>query len=85
MKIMSWNCRGLGSPSTVSQLKELLRLFKPELTFLCETKRRSEFVSNVCKKLGRENRWKAIEPIGRSGGLLVGWSEEVTIHNWWEN
>lgn len=72
MKLLSWNCRGVDSPSIVPQVKELLRLFKPELTFLCETKRRGNFVSNVCKKLGWADRWHAI---GKGRGILLGWGK----------
>jgi len=37
MKIISWNCRGLGSPRTVPSLKYLVRVYKPDILFLCET------------------------------------------------
>lgn len=70
MNLMAWNCRGLGGPSTVSQLKESLRFFKPELSFVCETKRMKGFVGTVCRK---GDRWYIVELVGRSGGLLVGW------------
>lgn len=52
MKILSWNCRGLASPSTITQLKESLRLFKPELIFISETKRKVRFIKTICKKIG---------------------------------
>lgn len=80
MRALAWNCRGLGGPSTVSQLKESLRTFKPELIFLSETKRKRGFVGSICKQLGWKDRWYAVDPVGKSGGLLVGWSEEVKIH-----
>lgn len=38
MRILSCNCRGLKSPATIPQLKESLRLFKPGLVFVYETK-----------------------------------------------
>lgn len=79
MKVLAWNCRRLGGPSTVPQLKESIRLFKPELTFLSETKRKRGFVSTVCKQVGWGDRWHVVNPIGRSGGLLVGWTEGVTV------
>lgn len=41
----------------------------------------NEFVSNVCKKLRWEKRWMTVDSVGRSGGLLVGWSDIVTIHS----
>lgn len=80
MRILAWNCRGLGGPSTVSQLKESLRDFKPGIVFLSETKRKQGFVGSVCKKLGWKDRWYAVDPIGRSASLMVGWSVDVTVH-----
>lgn len=80
MKILAWNCRGLGGPPTVSQLRESLRFFKPELAFFCETKRRKGFVGIVCKRMRWRDRWYAVEPNGKSGGLLLGWDEGVTVH-----
>lgn len=69
MKIISWNWRGLESPSTVPQFKESLRLLKPALAFVCETKRKRGFVGSVCKKIGLGYRWLIVEPRGMSGGL----------------
>lgn len=66
--------------STVSQLKESIRLFKPELMFVSETKRKKGFVGTVCKKLGWGDRWFVVDPIGRSGRLLLGWNDEVLVY-----
>lgn len=79
MRIMVWNYRGLGSPSTVPQLKKSLRLLKPDLIFFSETKRKESFVSKICQKLGWEDWWMAMDPIGRSGGILVGWGSNITM------
>lgn len=73
MRILSWSCRGL------PQLKESIRLFKPELIFICETKRKKGFVSTVCKKMGLGDRWYVVDPIGKSGGLLLEQGTDVTI------
>jgi len=37
MKIISWNCRGVGSPHTVPRLKYIVRVYKPDILYLCET------------------------------------------------
>lgn len=79
MRIMSWNCRGLGGPCTVPQ-QESMRLFRPNLAFVCETKRKEGYVRTVCRKLGWGERWRAVDPVGRSGGLLVGWSRNTMVH-----
>lgn len=38
VKIMSWNCRGMGSQESVRYLKDKVRKFAPDVVFLVETK-----------------------------------------------
>jgi len=38
MKILSWNCRGLGNPRAVRALLRLIQLENPTLVFLMETR-----------------------------------------------
>ncbi|MCI76476.1 hypothetical protein A2U01_0097746, partial [Trifolium medium] len=38
MKVMSWNCQGLGNPRTVRALQKLLANNHPDIIFLTETK-----------------------------------------------
>lgn len=47
---------------------------------MCETKRKKGFVGTVCKKLRWNDRWAVVDPIGKSGGLLLSWSEEVIVY-----
>lgn len=42
IKIVSWNYRGFGGPSTISQLKETLRRQEPDLSFTCEIKQKKK-------------------------------------------
>lgn len=53
---------------------------KPDLIFLSETKRNEDFVRKICQKLGWEDRWKAVDPIGRSKSMLVGWELAVFVY-----
>ena len=39
MKIIAWNCRGLGLDPTVGELRELIRSYNPEVVFLSEIKK----------------------------------------------
>ncbi|CAA0810711.1 Unknown protein, partial [Striga hermonthica] len=71
MKTILWNCRGLGGPSIVSQVKEAIRFHHPTLVFLSETRKNKDFTKTVCSKLGFENRWLVSEPNGQSRGLLL--------------
>lgn len=80
MRVLAWNCRGLRGLSTVSQQKESLRDLKPDLVFISEKKKKKGFVGSVCKKMGWKDRWFVLDPIGRSAGLLLGWTEEVNTH-----
>lgn len=81
MRILSWNCRGLGQPSTISDLKESLRRHLPDLVFLCETTKKNAFVRTVCKNLKFQSRWVAVEPEGQSGGLLLCWSKDTIVYH----
>jgi exonuclease III len=38
MKIISWNCQGLGNPKTVRAFKKLMQTHQPDIIFLMETK-----------------------------------------------
>jgi exonuclease III len=42
MKIISWNCRGLGNPTAVRALKKLLKTQCPDLVFLMETRLKAD-------------------------------------------
>lgn len=85
MRIMSWNYRGLWGPSIVSQLKESLRLNLPDVVFLSETKQSRGYVGTVCKKLRYENRWELSNLVGRKGGMLVAWSKNITIKQFYKS
>lgn len=75
MRIISWNCRGLRGSSTISQLKESIRLYLPDLLFICETKQKCGFVKTVCRNLRLGKRWDVVEPEGKR----VVWGENFQI------
>lgn len=68
MRILAWNCRALGGPSTISQLKESVRQYLPDITFISETKQPKRFVNTVCRRLKCRDRWEVVDPIGRKEG-----------------
>lgn len=47
MRIMVWNCKGMGGPSTIAQLKESIRLHLRDVVFVWETKRARGFMGTV--------------------------------------
>lgn len=79
MKALAWNCRGLGGPSTIWQLKEAIRLHLPDIIFLSETKQKKGFVNTVCKRWKYKDRWVVVDPTKRSGGMVICWGEKVKL------
>lgn len=79
MKILAWNCRGIGGNSTVSQLKESIRFQNPDIVFLSETKHSIDVIRKVSKQLKCEDRWLVKEPNGRKGGMFVTWDQRIEV------
>ncbi|TYI08986.1 hypothetical protein ES332_A09G039700v1, partial [Gossypium tomentosum] len=78
MKIICWNCRGVGNPATVRDLKQLLVAIDPDIIFLCETKvsaNRFDFVRRRCRMEG----CLAVNAEGKSGGLVMMWKESKKV------
>lgn len=87
MKILSWNCRGLGNPRAVRALLRLKNLENPQVLFLMETKLYEEEIQSLqfrcgfssglavsCRRQGRE----------RAGGIDIWWDDimEFTINSY---
>jgi exonuclease III len=70
MSLLSWNCRGLGSPRTVKDLCQLVKEKKPNMVFLMETKLRSASFDSIKAKLGFSCVF-VVDSKGRSGGLAL--------------
>ncbi|KAG4148582.1 hypothetical protein ERO13_D05G293550v2, partial [Gossypium hirsutum] len=83
MKIFSWNCRGVGNPATVRELKQLLVANVPDIVFLCETKVHSNEFSRIHDRC-RMDGCLAVSSEGKSGGLALMWREgvRVTVQNY---
>jgi len=79
MKLLCWNCQGLGSPLTVQALKALVVKEKPDLVFLMETKNREEVVTKIQRSLKYHNSY-IINPTCMSGGLALFWSSHININ-----
>jgi hypothetical protein len=83
MKILRWNCRGLGNPRIVRELRQLVKNKRPEVVFIMETKMLSTKLDPIRSKLGFKNVF-GVDSCGKSGGLALFWQEEVKleIHNY---
>jgi len=47
MRIVSWNCKGLGNPSKAEAVKDLLKIESLEILFLQETKIEGETLLEI--------------------------------------
>ncbi|GLT60633.1 hypothetical protein SLA2020_333910 [Shorea laevis] len=78
MKVVSWNCQGLGSALTVRNLRDLCFKYQPDLVFLCETKQQTPLLEKHRRKLGFDHG-EYFSPQGRAGGLALWWRKELQV------
>jgi exonuclease III len=74
MIIFSFNLRGFGGPTKLASLKLLLKQVKPDIVFLQETLVDGEKAKHFFLQCFLTWNVVALDPNGRSGGLLSGWN-----------
>ena len=84
MRVLSWNCRGLGNASMVHHDKKIAQDTKADFCFLLETHVKTGEGKKGLSKWGFDNCFE-IPQVGLNGGLALGWNlpREVSIghHN----
>ena len=78
MSCLSLNCRGLGNPRTVRELRKIVKQEGSALLFVMETKIRGKRVENLKHVLGFSGCF-AVSSDGLSGGIGLFWTNEVTV------
>ncbi|XP_043717635.1 uncharacterized protein LOC122665544 [Telopea speciosissima] len=78
MKLIGWNCQGLGRPSTIRSLYNLLKAENPDILFIMETKSKKAAIEKIARKRNFQN-FSTVDPIGTSGGLALLWKDTVTL------
>jgi exonuclease III len=78
MKILAWNCRGLARSPTIRALRALIRIHRPDMVFLSETKVSSSHFHPSLFGLGF-SAWLKVPPFGFQGGLYLAWKQGVDI------
>jgi hypothetical protein len=78
MKLLSMNCRGLGWPEAVQEVRSFIQLHRPTLVFLSETRLFNNLVDGLKRDFGLPNGI-GVGTFGRGGGLALLWTHEVCV------
>ena len=78
MNTLAWNCRGLGISRTVQELCNFVKLYRPKLVFLSETRMSANRSKNLRWKLSLKH-CLALDSDGLSGGLVLFWDEHISV------
>ncbi|XP_050222506.1 uncharacterized protein LOC126672595 [Mercurialis annua] len=78
MRILFWNCQGLGNPLTIQQLQALCKQHSPDMIILVETKNQVNKIISLKKRLRFQSHF-AIDPIGLSGGMSILWNHDLEL------
>ena len=88
LKTISWNYRGLGGLSKVEAIKEIIKLKRPDILLLQETKIPDVEAMALSCRFWKNNKGKAIISKGASGGITTIFSGKflvnsiMEIHHW---
>ena len=77
MRLISWNCRGLGNPSKAEAIKDLLKMEPSDILMLQETEIEGKALLDTSKMKWKKKAGKAVSSRGSSGGLATLWSEDL--------
>jgi len=78
MKTLCWNCRGIGDPATVRELRDLVEACAPSILCILETQLAKARVEGLAVSLGFSGCF-AVPSNGRSGGLCIFWKDHVNL------
>ena len=78
MRIMSWNCRGLGKSSAVLKCQKKAQELKPDILFLMETRLTKGKGKQVWDKCGFFDGWE-VPKVGFGRGLILAWMPRQSL------
>lgn len=73
MKIVSWNCRGIGNSRFRRFVQDMCRVHRPDFLCLLETRSNSSSVMDIPNLLHFQNNFR-VHSDGFSGSLWVMWN-----------
>jgi len=79
MKILSWNSRGAGSRTFLRNIRDLIRVYAPEVIFVLETRISGTVAAEALLSKGRIGYGEkvVVDSVGRSGGMWMLWNPGV--------
>ncbi|CAM8915895.1 unnamed protein product [Rhodiola kirilowii] len=78
MTMLVWNCRGLGTPSAVRALRDVIRTSCPLVVGLIETKANNKKCEHIRLKVGFQSCF-CVPAQGKSGGLALLWKADIDV------
>ena len=78
MKILSWNSRGLGHPSKIAALRDLIHNEKPKIMLIQETKQDQQEMKKIIDQQ-KQYLGSISESRGASGGIVTIWDSSKWI------
>ena len=73
MQYISQNCRGLGNNLKEEALKDIVRLYSPEILLIQETKMEDFVLLQTSKAFWKKGQGKAVSARGASRGIATLW------------
>jgi exonuclease III len=84
MKLLSFNCRGLASPSKHLSLQRLLELAQPDIVMLQETLGAEALIVPLLERLLKGWSFFGLDASGCVGGLEMGWNQKsIKLESSW--
>ena len=74
MKILIWNCRGVGNPYFRQNFSNLNRSHRPDIAIIMETRISGQRAEDISSSLGFENVCRS-GAVGFRGGIWILWNE----------
>jgi exonuclease III len=74
IKMISWNCRGLGSQHKLSLTHDLIKAENPQILLLQETKRKDTEILQESSYIWRTCKGAAVSARGASRGVCTLWN-----------
>ena len=78
MKLLSWNCQGLGNPWTGCSLRKIVREQAPNVCFLMETQLDKKGFENLYSEFPYQNKI-IVKKLDSGGGLALLWKDDIRM------